>query len=83
VIRNKNQRTITVTPKEESGSPAGTPQGVRTIVIPRVELGSIPEMNIRVPRIDLPNTPEINVTVPRTIKGPRVRVIRGDSQQPI
>lgn len=83
VIRNKNQRTITVTPKEESGSPAGTPQGVRTIVIPRVELGSTPEMNIRVPRIDLPNTPEINVTVPRTIKGPRVRVIRGDSQQPI
>jgi len=83
VIRNKNQRTITVTPKEESGSPSGTPQGVRTIVIPRVELGSIPEMNIRVPRIDLPNTPEINVTVPRTIKGPRVRVIRGDSQQPI
>jgi membrane-associated protease RseP (regulator of RpoE activity) len=84
VIRNKNQRTITVTPKEEPGSfPAATPQGVRTIVIPRVELGSIPEMNIRVPRIDLPNTPEINVTVPRTIKGPRVRVIRGGSQQPI
>ena len=84
VIRNKNQRTITVTPKEDPGSfPGATPQGVRTIVIPRVELGSIPEMNIRIPRIDLPNTPEINVTVPRTIKGPRVRVIRGDSQQPI
>jgi hypothetical protein len=58
------------------------PQGVRTIVIPRVELGSIPEMNIRVPRIDLPNTPEINVTVPRVI-GPKVRMIRGDLQQPI
>src|SRR5258706_4889469 len=84
VIRNKNQRTITVTPKEDPGSfPATTPQGVRTIVIPRVELGSIPEMNIRVPRIDLPNTPEINVTVPRTIKGPKVRVIRAGSQQPI
>ncbi len=84
VIRNKNQRTITVTPKEEPGSfPANTPQGVRTIVIPRVELGSIPEMNIRVPRIDLPNTPEINVTVPRTIKGPKVRVISRDRQQPI
>ena len=81
LIRNKNQRTITVTPKEDPGSfPGTTPQGVRTIVIPRVELGSIPEMNIRVPRIDLPNTPEINVTVPRTIKGPRVRVIRRDSQ---
>jgi membrane-associated protease RseP (regulator of RpoE activity) len=84
VIRNKNQRTITVTPKEDPGSfPGAMPQGVRTIVIPRVELGSIPEMNIRVPRIDLPNTPEINVTVPRSIKGPRVRVIRGNSQQPI
>jgi membrane-associated protease RseP (regulator of RpoE activity) len=81
VIRNKNQRTFTVTPKEDPGSfPATTPQGVRTIVIPRVELGSIPEMNIRVPRIDLPNTPEITVTVPRTIKGPKVRVIRRDSQ---
>ena len=84
VIRNKNQRTITVTPKEDSMSfPGATPQGVRTIVIPRVELGSIPEMNIRIPRIDLPDTPEINVTVPRTIKGPKVRVIRADSQYPI
>jgi len=84
VIRNKNQRTLTVTPKEDPGSfPDAMPQGVRTIVIPRVELGSIPEMNIRVPRIDLPNTPEINVTVPRVIKGPKVRVIRGDLQQPI
>lgn len=84
VIRNKNQRSITVTPKEDPGSfPGATPQGGRTIVIPRVELGSIPEMNIRVPRIDLPNTPEINVTVPRTIRVPKVRVIRGDSQQPI
>jgi membrane-associated protease RseP (regulator of RpoE activity) len=83
LIRNKNQRTITVTPKEDPGSfPGAMPQGVRTIVIPRVELGSIPEMNIRVPRIDLPNTPEINVTVPRVI-GPKVRMIRGDLQQPI
>ena len=84
VIRDKNQRTITVTPKEDPGSfPGATPQGVKTIVIPRVELGSIPEMNIRIPRIDLPNTPEVNVVLPRTIKGPKVRVIRGDSQQPI
>ena len=84
VIRNKNQRSITVTPKEDPGSfPGAMPKGVKTIVIPRVELGSIPEMNIRIPRIDLPNTPEINVIVPRTIKGPKVRVIRADSQQPI
>lgn len=84
VIRNKNQRTVNVTPKTDpTPTPGAAPQGVRRIVIPRVELGSIPEMNIRVPRIDLPTTPEINVTVPRTIKGPRVRVIRGGSQQPI
>jgi serine protease Do len=83
VVRSKSQRTITVTPKEEKGMTPGAAPGVRTIVIPRVELGSIPEMNIRVPQIDLPNTPEINVVLPRTIKGPKVRVIRGDSQQPI
>jgi serine protease Do len=83
VIRNKSQRTITVTPKEEKGMMPGAAPGVRTIVIPRVEMGSIPEMNIRVPRIDLPAIPEINVVLPRTIKGPKVRVIRGDSQQPI
>jgi hypothetical protein len=63
--------------------PGAAPQGIRRIVIPRVELGSIPEMNIQVPRVDLPAIPEINVTVPRTIKGPKVRVIRGGSQQPI
>ena len=84
VIRNKNQRTINVTPKEEPGpTPGAAPQGVRRIVIPRVELGSIPEMNIQLPRIDLPHTPEIKVVVPRNIKGPRVRVIRAGSEQPI
>ena len=84
VIRNKNQRTINVTPKEEQGpTPGAAPPGVRTIVIPRVELGSIPEMNIRVPRIELPDLPEINVVVPRNIKGPKLRVIRAASQQPI
>ena len=83
VVRNKSQRTITVTPKEEKGMGPATAPGVRTIVIPRVELGAIPEMNIRVPRIDLPNTPEINVVLPKTIKGPKVRVIRSGSEQPI
>ncbi len=83
VVRNKDQRTITVTPKEDPGPTPGAAPGVRRIVIPRVELGSIPEMNIQIPRIDLPNTPEINVIVPRNIKGPKVRVIRTGSQQPI
>ena len=79
VIRNKNQRTVTVTPKEDT---VPAPQG-RRIVIPRVELGSIPEMNIQIPRIDLPATPEINVVLPQKIKGPKVRVIRTGTQQPI
>ena len=83
VIRNKNQRTVTVTPKEDPGWTPGAAPGVRRIVIPRVELGSIPEMNIQIPRIELPSTPEINVVVPRTIKNPKVRVIRTGSQQPI
>jgi hypothetical protein len=48
-----------------------------------VELGEIPEMNIRIPRIELPTTPEINVVVPGKIKGPKVRVIRTGEQQPI
>ena len=80
IIRNKNQRTITVTPKETPmPSPGAAPQG-RRIIIPRVELGEIPEMNIVVPRIELPATPEINVELPRKIRAPRVRVIRVGAQ---
>jgi serine protease Do len=84
VIRNKNQRTINVTPNEApTPQPGVVGQGGRTIVIPRVELGEIPEMNIQIPRIELPTTPEINVVLPRKIKAPKVRVIRTGSQQPI
>jgi serine protease Do len=83
VIRNKNQRTISVTPKDvPMPSPGAAPQG-RTIVIPRVELGEIPEMNIQLPRIQLPTMPEVKVVVPRTIKAPKVRVIRAGAEQPI
>jgi serine protease Do len=91
VIRNKNQRTMTVTPKEapmpQPGAVIG--KGPRTIVIPGIELGEIPEMDIQIPRIELPETPEIKVVVPRTIKGPKirvapkVRVITNGSEQPI
>ncbi len=85
VIRNKNQKTFTMTPKEiPMPQPGAAPQGgVRTIVVPRIELGSIPEMNIRVPRIDLPSTPEVKVVVPGKINGPKVRVIRAGTEQPI
>jgi len=78
VVRNKNQRTINVTPKDEPmPTPGAAPQGRRVITVPRVELGSIAPINIQVPRIDLPVIPEINVVVPRVIKAPRVRVVRG------
>jgi membrane-associated protease RseP (regulator of RpoE activity) len=84
VIRNKNQRTISVTPKEAPmPQPGVVGQGGRRIVIPRVELGEIPEMNIQIPRIDLPTTPEVNVVLPRKIKSPKVRVIRTGAEQPI
>ena len=45
IVRNKNQRTITVTPKaaESLLKPGMIRQaGGRTIVVPRVDLGSIP-----------------------------------------
>jgi len=85
VIRNKNQRTITVTPKDATpqGQPGPAPQIGRRIVIPRVELGSIPEMNVVIPRIDLPTIPEINVQLPGKIKVPKVRVIKAPVPQPI
>ena len=72
IIRNKSQRTITVTPKEGKttfGQPGTAPQVGRRVIIPRIELPSIPEMNIIVPRIDLPTIPEINVHIQRAPKG--------------
>ncbi|MDQ6651437.1 MAG: PDZ domain-containing protein [Acidobacteriota bacterium] len=84
VIRNKNQQTITVTPKEATPPvhPGAPPQNGRRIVIPRVELGSIPEMNIVIPQIDLPVIPEIHVQLPGKVNAPKVRVIR-NPEQPI
>ncbi|MEP6741999.1 MAG: PDZ domain-containing protein, partial [bacterium] len=83
VIRKGNQRTITVTPTEVKPmvAPPGVPQSARRIVIPRIELGSIPEMNISIPRIELPTIPQIDVQLPT--KAPKVRVIRAPSRQPI
>lgn len=76
VIRNKDQRMIKVTPKsvETSITPGAVRQskGGRTIVIPRVELGSIPAVNVSMPQITLPVIPEVNVNVPGKIVTPRV-----------
>jgi membrane-associated protease RseP (regulator of RpoE activity) len=78
IIRNKSQQTLRVMPTEGGlpGGMIGRPQIGRRIVIPRVELGTIPEINIAMPRIELPTIPSIDIQVPR-VKVPRVRVIRG------
>lgn len=71
VIRNKSQRAITVTPtagKTTIGQPGNVRQVGRRVIIPRIELPSIPEMNIIVPRIDLPTIPEIDVQIQRVPK---------------
>lgn len=84
VIHNKNQRTVTVTPTEAkpSDQPGVAPQG-RRIIVPRIEVGSIPEMNIVIPQINFPVIPEINIQLPRRMKTPKVRVIKSPAPQPI
>lgn len=84
IIRNKSQRTITVTPKTDSvpqGQPGTAPQVGHRVMIPRIELPSIPEINVVVPRIDLPAIPEINVVLPRI--NPKVHIKKLPSPQPI
>src|ERR1043166_1331074 len=72
VVRDRNTRTVTVTP-EKNPQPnlirPGT-MGSRTIVVPSVKVRSIPPMKIEIPQIDFPATPPIEVTVPR--RAPRV-----------
>lgn len=81
IIRNKNQRSVTVTPK--AATPGDVQRIGRRIVIPRVELGKISEMDVHIGEIDLPSIPEINVNLPGKIVVPKVRVIRTGSRQPI
>jgi serine protease Do len=82
IVRDKNQRSITVTP---NAAPAGRPGMIqrngRRVIVPRVELGSIPEMNIVIPQINLPVIPEINVDLKGKVVKPRV--IRTHVTQPI
>lgn len=76
IIRDKGQRTITVTPMKGRSpliQPPGTPQIGRRVIIPRIELPSIPEMTIAIPRIDLPVIPEINVVLPGKPSKARVK----------
>jgi serine protease Do len=77
VVRDRNSRTVTVTPeKNPNGGLFKTGKlGTRTIVIPSVSVPDVPEMNIRIPQIVVPATPAINVTVPRRTPGARVRTV--------
>jgi membrane-associated protease RseP (regulator of RpoE activity) len=72
IVRDKQQRSFTVTPKAASPAlaPGGTgPQTGRRVIIPRINLPTIPPINIMIPRIDLPTIPEINVNIEGVPRG--------------
>jgi len=72
IIRNKSQQTIRVTPREGgSFATPDRPQTGRRIVIPRIEIPTIPDIDIRIPSIDI-NLPRVRVTPARvrTTQGP-------------
>jgi serine protease Do len=79
VIRNRSQQTIRVTPREGGFSGAvGTPQVGRRIVIPRIVIPTIPDIDIDMPRIRIPTIPAVDVKMPRVRVRPRVRVSRSE-----
>ena len=78
VIRNKSQQTIQVTPTEGrfSGSDV-RPQMGRRIVIPRIEIPTIPDINIEMPQIRIPSVPAIDIRMPPVrVRAPRLRLAR-------
>ena len=81
VIRNKSQQTFSVTPTEGGGlsGPAGRPQIGRRIVIPRIEIPTIPDIDIEMPRITIPAIPAVNISMPPIrVRMPRIRVLRSE-----
>ncbi len=80
VIRDKNQRSITVTPKAAEPVPGSAPR-VGRVIVPRIDIGAIPAINMVTPRIELPVIPEIKIDIGEDGAGPRV--IRRGAQQPI
>jgi serine protease Do len=68
VVRDRSSRSITVTPEKLSGD-------IRTIVVPRIEIPTIPAITVTTPQIVVPSTPDINITVPRTPRIARQRVV--------
>ncbi len=85
IIRNKTQQTIRVTPRQGDFTPApGRPQMGRRIVIPRIEIPTImdieipmPDITVDMPQIRIPSVPAIDVKMrPMRIRTPRVRISR-------
>lgn len=78
VIRNKSQQTFRVTPAEGGFSgAAGRPQVGRRIVIPRIQIPTIPDIDIEMPRIRVPVMPAIDIKMPRVrVRPGRVRLSR-------
>lgn len=74
VIRNKSQQTFRVTPTEGGFSGTmGQPQIGRRIVIPRIVIPSVPDIDIQMPQI---RVPAVDVRMPRIRVTPRIRVSR-------
>lgn len=79
LVRNKSQQTIHVTPREGGFSGAmERPQVGRRIVIPRIEIPTMPDIEIAMPRISIPSIPAIDIRMPPIRVSPRVRVIRSE-----
>src|SRR6185369_4057096 len=79
IVRNKSQQTINVTPRQGgfTGGADGPAVG-RRIVIPRIEIPTMPDIQIAMPRISIPSIPAINIEMPPIRVSPRVRVIRSE-----
>jgi serine protease Do len=77
VIRNRSQQTFRVTPAEGGGFSGAKvrPQIGRRIVIPRIEIPDIPEIDVQMPRIQ---APAVDIRMPRIRVMPRLRVLRGE-----
>ncbi len=68
LVRNKNQRNVTVTPKEGPRTILAPGQVGTRVIMPRIEIPEMPEINIRTPRIEIPAIPSINIDL-----GDRIR----------
>ena len=72
VVRDRNTRTVTVTPEKNPNADLlrTRTMGTRTISIPSIQVPAIPPIEIQVPSITVPATPPVEVTVPS--RAPRI-----------